>query len=119
MPLLGRRFVAELIGTFTLVFFGCAAVITNAYPGANFGLLGIAWVHAIALAIGVTMTMNISGGHCNPAVSAGLGAAGPAWAFASALDLADAFLAATAIHHSLYCLFTDIPRMQSPGFRRR
>ena len=75
MPLLGRRFVAELIGTFTLVFFGCAAVITNAYPGANFGLLGIAWVHAIALAIGVTMAMNISGGHCNPAISAGLLAA--------------------------------------------
>ncbi len=72
MPLLGRRFVAELIGTFTLVFFGCAAVITNAYPGANFGLLGIAWVHAIALAIGVTMTMNISGGHLNPALSIGL-----------------------------------------------
>ena len=70
MPLLGRRFVAELIGTFTLVFFGCAAVITNAYPGANFGLLGVAWVHAVALAIGVTM--NISGGHLNPAVSAGL-----------------------------------------------
>ncbi len=72
MPLLGRRFVAELIGTFTLVFFGCAAVISNAYPGANFGLLGIAWVHAVALAIGVTMAMNISGGHLNPAVSAGL-----------------------------------------------
>lgn len=65
----GRRFLAELLGTFTLVFFGCASVISNAFPGAEFGLLGIALTHAIALSVAVTSTMNISGGHLNPAVS--------------------------------------------------
>ena len=72
MPGLSRRFVAELFGTFTLVYFGCAAVIANAYPGGRFGLVGVALAHALALAIGVTATMNISGGHLNPAVTIGL-----------------------------------------------
>lgn len=72
MPGMSRRFVAELLGTFTLVYFGCAAVIANAYPGAGFGLLGVALVHALALSIGVTAAMNISGGHLNPAVTIGL-----------------------------------------------
>ncbi|HET9150518.1 MAG TPA: aquaporin [Gemmatimonadales bacterium] len=69
---LGRRFTAELIGTFTLVYFGCAVVVSNSYPGAAFGLLGIALAHAIALGVAVTATMNISGGHLNPALTAGL-----------------------------------------------
>jgi aquaporin Z len=72
MPGYTRRFVAELLGTFTLVYFGCAAVIANAYPGAGFGLLGVALAHALALSIGVTATMYISGGHLNPAVTIGL-----------------------------------------------
>lgn len=72
MPGLSRRFVAELVGTFTLVYFGCASVIAAAYPGASSGLLGIAAAHALALSIGVTATMNISGGHLNPAVTVGL-----------------------------------------------
>lgn len=72
MPGLSRRFVAELLGTFTLVYFGCAAVIANAYPEGRFGLVGVALAHALALAIGVTATMNISGGHLNPAVTIGL-----------------------------------------------
>lgn len=72
MPGYSRRFIAELLGTFTLVYFGSAAIIANAYPGAGFGLLGVALAHALALSIGVTATMNISGGHLNPAVTIGL-----------------------------------------------
>lgn len=66
-----RRFFAELLGTFMLVFFGCAAVVMNAFPGANMGILGVAFAHAIALSVAVTATMNISGGHLNPAVTLG------------------------------------------------
>ncbi len=72
MPSLARRAVAELIGTAILVFFGCSAIIMEPFPGAHFGVFGVAMVHAIALAIAVTITMNISGGHCNPAVTLGL-----------------------------------------------
>ncbi|HXG44915.1 MAG TPA: aquaporin [Gemmatimonadales bacterium] len=72
MPSLTRRVVAEGVGTFALVFFGCAAVLVNVYPGAKYDLLGIALVHAVVLGVMITATMNISGGHLNPAVTIGL-----------------------------------------------
>jgi aquaporin Z len=72
MSSLLRRSVAEALGTFGLVFFGAGAVIANVFPGANYGLLGIALVHAIVLSVMVSATMNISGGHLNPAVTISL-----------------------------------------------
>lgn len=69
---LPRRAVAELIGTFALIFFGCGAALISSMPGAAFGLLGVALVHAIVLGVLITATMAISGGHLNPAVTIGL-----------------------------------------------
>jgi MIP family channel proteins len=65
---LPRKCVAELIGTFMLCFIGAGSIITNQlYDG--IGLLAIAVAHGLALSIAVSATMNISGGHVNPAVS--------------------------------------------------
>jgi MIP family channel proteins len=72
MPSLTRRLVAEFIGTFGFVFFGCGAVVANAYPGSGIGVPSIALVHGIALAVLVTATMAISGGLRNPALTVGL-----------------------------------------------
>ena len=72
MPSLARRAIAELYGTFILVFFGCGAIIMESFPSARFGLMGIALVHAVAFSVAITTTMAISGGHLNPAISIGL-----------------------------------------------
>lgn len=72
MTSLPRRAVAEALGTFGLVFFGCGAVVMSSLPGAGYGLLGVALAHAIVLSVMITATMNISGGHLNPAVTIGL-----------------------------------------------
>ena len=70
--------LAELVGVFTLCFIGAGAIIMNANgidgtgPGLQIGLVGIALAHGLALAIAVSATMNISGGHINPAITIGL-----------------------------------------------
>lgn len=68
-----RQMVAEFVGTFFLCFLGIAAIVAEGYaPGAAGGSVGIAAAHGVGLAIGITVTMAISGGHLNPAVTLGL-----------------------------------------------
>lgn len=71
MDKLLRPCVAELLGTFTLCFIGAGAICTTkmASGDENAGLLGVAIAHGLALSVAVTATMNISGGHLNPAVT--------------------------------------------------
>jgi MIP family channel proteins len=73
MPPLGRRLVAEALGTFGLVFVGAAVVVVNGgFPNNGIGLVGIALAHAVVLSVMISATMTISGGHLNPAVTVGL-----------------------------------------------
>lgn len=72
-----KKLLAELIGTFWLVFGGCGSAIY----AAGVADVGIGWV-GVSLAFGLTvLTMayavgGISGGHFNPAVTLGLVVAG-------------------------------------------
>ncbi len=68
-----KKNIAEVIGTFALVFFGCSTIL---FMGSEVGMLGI------AMAFGLTVTAMayglgpISGAHLNPAVSLGFYMAG-------------------------------------------
>jgi MIP family channel proteins len=70
-----RPLVAEFVGTLLFVFLGAGSVVAVAAAGttpASIGTLGVALAHGVAMAIIVSMTMSISGGHMNPAVTFGL-----------------------------------------------
>jgi MIP family channel proteins len=67
-----RPLVAEFVGVFFLVFAGTGAIVVNTYREGTVGLVGIALAFGLALAIAVSATLNVSGGHINPAVTLGL-----------------------------------------------
>lgn len=75
-----KKYIAEFIGTFVLVLFGCgAAVGVNTLLGNNgatvplaFSTLGIAFAFGLSIVAMAYSIGNISGCHVNPAVSAGM-----------------------------------------------
>jgi len=73
-----KKPIAEFIGTFTLVFFGCgAAVIAGMGTGpTSIDVLGIAFAFGTAIVAMAYGIGPISGCHVNPAVSVGVYAAG-------------------------------------------
>ncbi len=71
-----RPLIAEFIGVFMLTFIGGGAMIVNGYTSNSLGINGVAAAHGLALAIAVTATMSISGGHINPAITIGLWSVG-------------------------------------------
>ena len=63
-----KKFVAELIGTFMLVFIGTGAVVFgNGVEG--LGHLGIAFAFGLAIVVAAYSIGTVSGAHLNPAVS--------------------------------------------------
>ena len=73
MHRLVSRMTAEALGTLALIYFGCAVVVAKPFFGSgNYGLMGVALVHAVVLGVMITATMSVSGGHLNPAVTLGL-----------------------------------------------
>ena len=71
-----KKYFAELVGTFFLVFFGVGtAVVTGGVPGLV-GILGIAFAFGLGLIAAAYGIGPISGCHINPAVSLGVYTAG-------------------------------------------
>ena len=65
---LARSLVAELIGTFALVFAGCGAIMVDAKTGA-LGHVGIAISFGLVIMVMIYALGHVSGAHFNPAVT--------------------------------------------------
>ena len=72
-----RTSAAEFLGTFWLVLGGCgSAVLAAAFPHVGIGLLGVSLAFGLTVVTMAYTVGHISGGHFNPAVTAGVVAAG-------------------------------------------
>jgi glycerol uptake facilitator protein len=105
MPPLTRTLLAEALGTFILILFGCGAVHAAVLTGAQTGLWQVAIVWGMGVALAAYSVGGVSGAHINPAMTIALAIwrkfpwnlVGPY----IAVQLAGAFLAA-AFLYSIY-----------------
>ena len=112
-----KKYIAEFIGTFWLVFGGCgSAVIAAGYPELGIGFVGV------SLAFGLTvLTMayaigHISGCHLNPAVSIGLWAGGRFESKELLPYIIAQLIGATVGAGVLYVIASGLPGFELGGF---
>ena len=64
-----RRFLAEFIGTFALVFAGCGAIVIDTLSHGQLTHVGVAISFGLVIAVMIYAIGHISGAHMNPAVT--------------------------------------------------
>jgi len=71
----GRKYAAEFIGTFALVFAGTGAIIINDMTGGTVTSLGVGLTFGLIILTMIYAVGDVSGAHFNPAVTLGFFAA--------------------------------------------
>lgn len=66
---LPRECLAELVGTYVLVFFGVGSVHTAVLTGAQAGIWQVAIVWGVAISLAIYAVSAVSGAHINPAIT--------------------------------------------------
>lgn len=66
-----RRYIAEFVGTFGIVFAPVALSATGRFPGSDSGLMAAAWVSGLAVLGMIYALGHLSAAHFNPAVTLG------------------------------------------------
>jgi len=103
-----KAVLAELIGTFTLVFIGAGAGALAATSGG--GIVAVAFAHGLALMVIVYSWGSVSGAHVNPAVTFGIAVSGRMeWPKAIAYWVAQFLGAAIAAYLLKWLLETVLP----------
>ena len=64
-----KKLLAELFGTFTLVFAGTGAIVVNDLSGGSISHVGIALTFGLVVLAMIYTVGDISGAHLNPAVT--------------------------------------------------
>jgi MIP family channel proteins len=102
-----KAYVAELVGTFTLVFIGAGAGVAMQATGEDLGVIGVALAHGIALMVIVYAWGSVSGAHVNPAVTFGIALTGRMpWGKAVGYWIAQLLGAVAAAYLLLYVVGT-------------
>jgi len=114
-----REFLAETLGTFILVVFGCGALaqfVLNASSAQTTTSVNLAW--GLALTMGIVVAGKISGGHLNPAVSIAMVTIGE-MSFAHFLVyVAGQFLGAFLASSVVYMVYFSALNCFDGGFRQ-
>jgi aquaporin Z len=97
-----RKFLAEFLGTFALIFAGTGAIVINAESGGAITHLGVALTFGLIVLAMIYTLGDVSGAHMNPAVTVAFAAAG-LFPFASVLlyiaaQVSGALLASLTLH---------------------
>ncbi len=71
-----KRYLAEFIGTFALVFCGTGAIIVNEVTGGTITHPGVSIVFGLVVMVVIYALGDVSGAHINPAVTFGFWSAG-------------------------------------------
>ncbi len=71
-----RRYIAEFVGTFGIVFAPVALSATAKFSGGDSGLMAAAWVSGLSVLAMIYALGHISAAHFNPAVTLGFAVAG-------------------------------------------
>ena len=109
-----RNSLAELIGTFALLFLGAGSIcLLPALGEGPTPLPMIAAVHGLTLAVMVSTTLHLSGAQLNPAISISLWAGGKQPFSQTVLFVAAQLIGATLASFLLYVIFSQVG---TPGF---
>jgi len=97
-----RKFLAEFLGTFAMVFAGTGAILINAESGGAITHLGVALTFGLIVLVMIYSLGDVSGAHMNPAVTLAFAAAG-LFPFAAVLiylaaQFSGALLASLTLH---------------------
>ncbi len=106
------KYFAELVGTFSLVLFGCGAAVVSGVSAsgpAGLGLLGISFAFGLAVVVMAYAIGGISGCHINPAITVAMLTAGKIKSGEALGYIVSQFIGATLAAGVLYLLQSGSP----------